>query len=540
MRETITMSTTSRMFRTSVLSVATCAAFAVATLVAPGARAQDMNQAVEAYSSNDYESAATLFYAVIQFSDSEGDIAEAQYGLAKSLQELGLYFSSFLYYREIVSVGADHPYFDKGVEGLIGIPALLKDDLLIPPVLDGMYDTNFSAVSKMGEELKQQLHFAIGRYTFERGNIRDARDFLKTVKEGNPAYAQAQYLLGLIRLGIGRLDAPKPKYDEAFAHFENVRRVISEDTADPDKRELRDLATMGVARVYYEKAYLLDEGDPEREIGLRRSIYEYRTIPRFSEAWADALFERAWAHTVYAEYGKALGAMHSLNSPYFTEYFYPEADTLRAIIYYYNCQWDRVNAVLDNIKGTYTPMVEQMQSILEVDYQFDEWYLLLQKSLEKGPGHTEKDFIPYPIAKQVTRDPKFQKMEAYLQQLEKELKAFQENDAFSGEMGSQLAEQAGENRDNFLKVLGKYVNTKLKDNTAELSDITTRASLISLETKTAETEWLELGKTLKPPSRDVLPRRWIPYDSFEFWWFRGEYWIDELGYYEYQVQTECY
>ena len=89
------MGNNNRMVPSSLVSFAACATLVSATLLAPAAAAQDMNQAVDAYSSNDYESAATLFFAVIQFSDSEGDIAEAQFGLAKSLQELGLYFSAF-------------------------------------------------------------------------------------------------------------------------------------------------------------------------------------------------------------------------------------------------------------------------------------------------------------------------------------------------------------------------------------------------------------------------------------------------------------
>ena len=63
----------------------------------------------------------------------------------------------------------------------------------------------------------------------------------------------------------------------------------------------------------------------------------------------------------------------------------------------------------------------------------------------------------------------------------------------------------------------------------------------SLETKTAEADWLEQGKEIDASKlRRRLPRPFIPDDTFQFWWFRDEYWIDELGYYEFTIKTECY
>ena len=90
---------------------------------------------------------------------------------------------------------------------------------------------------------------------------------------------------------------------------------------------------------------------------------EFLSVPRFSSNWSQALFERAWAHTVHNEYGRALGALHSLRAPYFEDEFYPEAKILQSIIYYYNCQWDRVNAIIDETKSEYEPMVKQLQGL---------------------------------------------------------------------------------------------------------------------------------------------------------------------------------
>lgn len=514
---------------------------AAAVGLALPASAQNIDKAIDAYRGGNYETAASQFYAVLQFEDEPGLIVEAEYGLGASFEKMELPLAALRYYEAIVKQGSDHPYFDKAVEGLLDIADKLDDDFKIPPVIDAMYEPNANALAKMKPEILQRVHFIIGRNSFRREKIADARDFLKTVKEGNPAFAKAQYLLGLIRLGVGRADRPEPDYERAIEHFENARRAIGPEAEAKSAQELYDLSTLAIGRALYEQAYRLDDGDPARDTLLRRAIVEYKRIPRFSEAWSDALFERAWAHTVNNEYGRALGALHSLKAPYFNEEFYPEGNVLTAIIYYYNCQWDRVNKVLDDTKATYQPLVESTGALLEANLEFDEWYSLLNKSLKAGLGHNDKQLIPFLVAKKITTDPRFKKFEGYLKEIEREVQFFESNPGFNkSEMGRQLSEEFLDVRDAFLQLLGRLVKTKLADLNTELNDITTRASIVSLETKTAETEWLEQGRETGGQVRSRLPRPFVPDDTFQFWWFRDEYWIDELGYYEYTIKTECF
>lgn len=521
----------------------------VAVLVALPAGAQNVNKAIDAFRAGSYEDAASQFYAVLRFDDEPGNIVEAQYGLAKSFEKLGLHVAALKYYEDIAREGSVHPYFDKAVEGLLDVAEALGDDFKVPPVLDSLYERNFEALAKLKPETVQRLNFVIGRHSFNRQNIVDARQFLATVKAGNPAYPESQYLLGLIELGVGRPDAPQPEYDKAIAHFEKARQAIGVDATKESERRLYDLATLAVGRANYERAYLLDETNPadahKRAFYIRTAIREYKKIARFSQAWPDALFERSWAFTVASgvpnSYGKALGSLHSLRSPYFSDQFYPESNILEAIIYYYNCQWDRVNEVLDRTKATYSPMVEQMKRLGESNYDLDEWYALLNRSVEAGPKAGDPELIPWPVAMRITRDERFAKFERFLKALEREAEYFRSNGAFNrSEMGREMTDFALETRDAFVQVLGRYVKTKLVDATTELSDITTRASIVSLETKTAETEWLEQGRAIENIQRARLPRPFIPDDTFQFWWFDNEYWIDELGYYEYTLKTECF
>lgn len=523
-------------------------ALALALLVSTGASAQNINKAIDAFRAGNFEDAASQFYAVLRFDDEPGNLVEAQYGLAKSFERLGLNVSALKYYENIVREGSVHPYFDKAVEGLLDVSDALNDDFKVPPVLDSVYEREFNALSKLKPEIQQRMNFAVGRHAFNRQNIADARAFLGTVKESNIKYPEAQYMLGLIALGVGRPDAPEPDYETALERFENARRVIGADAKDDELRNIHDLATLAIGRASYERAYKLDESNPaeapSRDRFLRQAVYEYRKIPRFSRAWSDSLFERAWAFTVATEvennYGKALGSIHSLRAPYFADQFYPESNILESIIYFYNCQWDRVNEVLDRTKMEYGPVVDRLTSLNESNLEFDEWYALLQRSIEAGSKSDDPDLIPWGVAVRLSRDERFNKFERFLQELDREAAFFRSNGAFNrSEMGREMTDFAMESREAFVQVLGRLVKQKVLDATSELSDITTRASIVSLETKTAEIEWLEAGREIQGQKRARLPRPFIPSDEFQFWWFRGEYWMDELGYFEYTIKSEC-
>ncbi len=518
------------------------AAAVLSTLLSGAASAQNLDKAIDAFKAGDHESAAAGFYSVLRLSEDAGEVVEAQYGLARSFEKLGLNLAALKYWSDIAEAGNEHPHFEKAIEGLVNVGEALQDDLNMPKILDKVYNgPNISTIEKMNPEVVQRVYFHLGRYVYNRQNFKEARKMFKAVKEGNPAYPGAQYMLGLLRLGVGQPDRPPPKFKEATEHFENCRNAIPKDTKNPKLVELRDLASLGLARLDYEQAYELEDGDPKRDAGLRASMLEFQKVPRFSDAWSEALFERAWAHTVKNDYGRALGALHSLSAPYFQDQFYPEAKILQAIIYYYNCQWDRVNTILDETKSSYEPMADRMTKLAESNLEYDEWYPLLQKSMEQKEGAEDDALLPRRVAAAIAHDPKFMKMEAFLKEIDRERKVFEKNRTFAkSDMGSTLVEDFDANAEGYLGVMGKFLKTKVISVAADLSDISTRASLIALETKTAEADWLEQGRDINNLARARLPRPFIPDDTFQFWWFRNEYWIDELGYYEFTIKTECF
>ena len=163
------------------------------------AQAQNIDGAISAYKAGDYPEAAARFYEVLKFDTDEGNQAEAEYGLAQSFAKMGLYLPAVNYYTNIINSGNSHTYYFKAFEGILDAGDALNDDLLVPRVLDKAYG---KPLKKMESGQLQRIHYVIGELMYKTGKPKDARDFLKTVKKGNPAYARAQYILGLMDLGV--------------------------------------------------------------------------------------------------------------------------------------------------------------------------------------------------------------------------------------------------------------------------------------------------------------------------------------------------
>ena len=60
------------------------------------------------------------------------------------------------------------------------------------------------------------------------------------------------------------------------------------------------------------------------------------------------------------DYPHALGNIHTIESPYFPNSFYPEADILKAVIYFANCQYDDATTIVAQFKKKYEPIKKEL------------------------------------------------------------------------------------------------------------------------------------------------------------------------------------
>ena len=108
-----------------------------------------------------------------------------------------------------------------------------------------------------------------------------------------------------------------------------------------------------MARTYYSASDQASTRTTRRRIDstkLSAAVKYWNKVDVGSEYWLDALFEESWAYFMAGDYPHALGNIHTIEAPYFPNSFYPEADILKAVIYFTNCNYDDATTIVARFK----------------------------------------------------------------------------------------------------------------------------------------------------------------------------------------------
>lgn len=475
-----------------------------------------------------YKKAVAQYSVELEKTSKGPAFEESQMGLATSLLKAGLPFAALKSFEKIINAGNTHSQYTNAIDALSTMANSDAVELLLAQLLMSVYEKDPDAFVTLGLEKRQTVNYILANRLFRMGKAVEARTLAESLQPKHPLYPKAQYILALDALNIKNSENGATAYPEAISHFEAVRKTISASEKKPALFNLRNLASLGIARAYYEQAYALEEQSPERKALSKKALAEYRAIPRFSNAWEHAIFEMGWAYTVLEDYGDALGAVRSLAHPYFTNSYYPEAEILSAIVYWYNCQWDRANRSLKQWNDKYAPIAKSLKDATVAKRTTKDW--------------SDLSDIPAMVAQDIKKDPQYLVFSALIEAMRQEKELLSSDSVLKDSpISKQLSEYYIRAAVDLKKAASNWTDQRLKHLLADLEDMKTRSSIISLETKTAETQWLEEGRQISGVKRSKLARPYVPNDRDQFWWVNNtESWKDELGYYRLSIKSECY
>ncbi len=474
--------------------------------------AADIDRAVIAYNQDHFAEAANLFYGVLTRGNSREARLQAQYYLAQALLKDGYYLAAYQFYGDVFNAGEEHPYFLNATAGLLKVAHKIGDDVLIPELVNRGYTKAFQRLDP--EELFA-INYMIGVVSQRHGQYEDAKRFLKGVFPESSYHARARYILGVLALKSAE-DRSAEDYSEAIRYFDEVERALRGASSDKDKKLFR-LALLGKARAYYSQG------------NFGRSIEFYERVPRFSEDWIDAMFESGWAYFQDARFGRALGMAHSILSPYFDDRLRAEVWVLKATTYFQMCHFDRVRKTLSEFFRIHEPMAKALTAWRSKARKPSE---LIRALGEGSPG------LPGAIRRQIARNRRFKKFLGQVKQAEQEIQrattAFPEG-AFKASLLVQLSQERAARR----ALTAKLVHEQLAREAAWLKDFLNHGQIIKFESADAERRILEAGRDLKTQKRVRGARPTVSNAKYQYWAFEGEYWLDELGYYEHAIKNEC-
>ena len=258
-----------------------------------------------------------------------------------------------------------------------------------------------------------------------------------------------------------------------------------------------------------------------------------------SPYWLDGVFAAAWSEFRLVElepddanrhYQRTLGYIHTLNAPFFYDYLYPEAIVLKAVTYYYNCRYTPAKAAIDEFNDRYIQTKADLQSVLNAAPEDFELYEL---SVAIRDGESPLDPFVEKVARKSLQDKTLEKNYEYVSRLEFEEGILTEQSSAFKDSG------VGE----FVSEMLDFTSSDAKEQTGRLARkrLTDQINEIRrLEREAIKTEYEILNKLKAVGEGGVGALQRPSIDSeHEIYNYNGEYWQDELGYYNYRVTSEC-
>ncbi|MDP9151260.1 MAG: hypothetical protein M3O36_15140, partial [Myxococcota bacterium] len=350
---------------------------------------------------------------------------------------------------------------------------------------------------------------------------------------------QAQFFAGISNVQMRR-SVP------AVQSFQRIVGAIDEGVEGvEDEARMRDLAFLSEARTYYSASVRLDENNSPTidSSKLSAAVKYWNKVDEGSEYWLDALFEESWAYFMAGDYSHALGNIHTIESPYFPHSYYPEADVLKAVIYFANCQYDDALTIVARFRGKFEPIRDELAKTLEKfkkgANQEDEFYKFLKDVRDDKATISPKIA---PIVKTSLSDRQLLRNLEYVRLLDEEEARFKKspNSFKNSKLADLVKDSVHDARELAIRNAGDLARNRYERNLADLNEQLRNGQKILIDITSAQRNQLDQAMqgaqvTVEESKANIVK----PDEEHVIWPFNGEYWRDELGFYRQTITSKC-
>jgi tetratricopeptide (TPR) repeat protein len=440
--------------------------------------------------------------------------AEAQFLLARALFGLNLYQSALRGFDAVV-VPPDHRLYREKMRYYLLIQRAVPGDLA---TIERLSD---AAETVHRKEDLDEIRFLLGQYYYNVGDADRAIKTLSPIKpEAGETYLRARHLLGVIHV-VQNVAQP------ALESFKDVLR-FEEQVGNPRYyQQYKDMANLSLGRLFY-------------------SIGQYETAGRYydrvqegTSAWLDSLFELGWTYFQLGRIDRVLGQLHTLNSPYFEDRYYPEARVLEALIHFRTCRFTETLVSVQRFLRDYKPLKKELDAQLSgqrTDAEFYEYLASLSANKKTLSIQLRRIFNV------ALKDKRLQRGFASVVLANEEMAGIEKlgRNTTAQKPAAELKEDMGRVRAVMIAEAGGLARARLTRVREDLTEIIRQGLRIKYETLKArrgsisDTVRKDMAETAKAVSE---PR--AEDDEHVVWPFDGSYWKDELGGYTYDTRSRC-
>lgn len=451
------------------------------------------------YETGKFSRALDLFSQAINQAPDAASRNRAYYYQGLVLFELGLYYSSFSSFKNVLLAADDknREVYEKAIKNAVIITDKLDMVDKVGKILEKL-PSNYVPGSVAG-----LVHYAIGVSEFKSGSTDNALSHFKSVAPENQFYEKA-----LLHLGI--LETKKKNYKESVFYFQ---KLIENTRGKRDTYWLHELGKLNYARTLYSMGE------------IERSIESYAQFLGTSPHWLTVLLEASWPLMRVNDTTVSLGNLHTITSPYYRDELVGEAYILRSTILFSLCKYEEMRRTLAQFFNIYDPVIRSMQQENSSLGGSEAYYRAFVT--EKG---LNRSFINF-----AKRDEGIKKDLKVLETLREERRNMQRHSR-SDQM-QKMTGMVDDAEKNLMFEIGSTLQKLHKRKLADLVEQREQANYLKVEIVTGEKEMIEGQKGL-PPKRLVDVETSVA-AGFHFWPFTGEYWEDELGTYVYTTESSC-
>lgn len=482
-----------------------------------GASRQQLSRALDLAKNGQYQAAAGQLFSLARRSELASERAQIKYILGIMLMEMKLNQVAAFQFVDVIRM--DNPkYKRQAIEKLSVVADSLGDDTLLH------YAVSRVDVGDIPPANRDMIFFRIGEVKLKNKDYTKAIEYFSKVQLGSSYYNQALYNKGLAEL-------EQNKVSQAIASFESLMSIRNKAGVTDTNRVA---AQMAIARAYYQR----NDWD--------ESIEAYARVPRDHFLWHQALFEQSWAMLRGARFRSVLSNFQSLHSAYYEDYYIPESLLLRAIVYLYICKYDEMEKVLTLFEKTYGPVRTQINNFIRNHSNPSDYYAEIEKAYEvkKGRPATGNFKIPYLALRNVLDQGDVRRALVYLKALADERSRIETNPSVRNSSLGAYALKIISNRTKNKKIaIGEMVKSHLANMKSELSDLYEQSGFIRYEMISGKKENIKkkiAGTDLDAAQiDDKIDREFYVENGYQYYPFRGEYWLDEIGNYHYLGKQSC-
>jgi len=461
--------------------------------------------------------AAQQFMEQGNFAPESDESYFSRFCIANALVNANLLQGAASQLLEIVLDGPDRPFFQTAFQQL---RALRQQIDYSPPQIERLADFA-GQIASFSQPFQDEFNYVLGEFFHEGAEWDSAIAFLNAVTPQAKDYAKAQYLMGF-------MEVQNDLFRSSVGSFQRAIVATEENNSDP---AVSDLAYLALARI----AYRIGDYDA--------AIYYYRKIPDRSYHQASSFYESTWVYFLRGDYSRALGTMHTLDSPYFNHYFHPEMWILEATAYLNYCHFDRTRLALQRFENEVLPLIPPLEAFLAKTTRPEEYYRAIISTSEGRQVYELPERLIAPVLANV----EFYNLYRTIKQIESEIVRLEAEGAQLGAYGSDLLARLRGLRGDRIRQIGFTIRLVLSEVLQELQNYRIKFTelgidLDDLEISERERQQrrIELGEEAEPePVAETGGAIAIIGSDTWRWPFENEYWRDEIGAYRSFIRDRC-